>query len=500
MSQIAAGKIKLWRERPDIFVREVFGATPDPWQDIVLRAFPYNQRLAMVACRGPGKTCLLAWLIWNFMLTRPHPVIAVTSITADALSDTIWAELARWQQKSELLKNTFTYTKTRIFANEAPETWFISARPWPRSADATAQALTLSGLHAEYIMFVLDESGGIPTPVMIAAEAALSSCKEGHIVQAGNPTNLDGPLYDACTKQKHLWHITHISADPDDPNRTPRVSKEWAQQQIDAQADGRDNPYVMVNVLGQFPPAAFNALISMDDLDIAAKRYYRPQDYEKHSKILGIDVATVGSDSSVIIPRQGLMMFMPQIFRNINGTQGAEEVIRKKVEWGSDAEFIDNTGGFGSSWIDNMNRLNYTPVPVHFSETKSVDSKFFNKRAQMYWDFVEWIKGGGAIPEVKELKEALAKTTYTHKKGKLIIEPKDQLKIKLGFSPDIADAGALTFCAPVARQGAGMSNSTHTSNYNPLDINYVKNSITPASSGNHTSNYNPLDIDYLNKR
>jgi len=114
MSQIASSKLKIWRDDPRIFVREVFGAVPDAWQDDVLIAFPSNMRLAMVACRGPGKTCLLAWLIWNFMLTRPDPVIAVTSITADALSDTIWAELSRWQNKSPILKNAFTITNRPI--------------------------------------------------------------------------------------------------------------------------------------------------------------------------------------------------------------------------------------------------------------------------------------------------------------------------------------------------------------------------------------------------
>jgi hypothetical protein len=41
-------------------------------------------------------------------------------------------------------------------------TWFMSARTWPRQGDAKSQADTLAGLHAPYIMFVLDESGGIP--------------------------------------------------------------------------------------------------------------------------------------------------------------------------------------------------------------------------------------------------------------------------------------------------------------------------------------------------
>ena len=44
---------------------------------------------------------------------------------------------------------------------------------------------------------------------------------------------------------------------------------------------------------------------------------------------------------------------------------------------------------------------------------------------------------------------ALTETTYSHKGDKLIIEPKEIVKEKLGFSPDEADAFVLTFAEPV---------------------------------------------------
>src|SRR6185295_1686252 len=105
----AADNLRRWREQPPAFVREVFGATPDPWQDDVLAAFPSHQRLAMKACKGPGKTTVEAWLAWNFLLTRPHPKVAATSITADNLFDNLWTEMSKWQQASELLKRTFEW-------------------------------------------------------------------------------------------------------------------------------------------------------------------------------------------------------------------------------------------------------------------------------------------------------------------------------------------------------------------------------------------------------
>lgn len=432
-------------------------------------------------------TALLAWIGWNFLLTRPHPKIAATSISADTLADTLWAEMAHWHSKSPLLRHAFTWTKTRIFANDHPETWWMSARSWPKSADSATLGNTLAGLHADYILFLLDETGGMPEAIMASAEAALASCIEGHIVQAGNPTHLEGPLYRACTTERRLWFVREISGDPDDPMRSTRVSIEWAKDQIEKY--GRDNPYVLINVFGQFPPASLNSLIGPDEVSAAMKRFYRPQEYEASARILGIDVAREGLDSTVIFPRQGLQAFPPLQYRNMDGTQGAGLVARKWVDWEADAVFIDNTGGFGSSWIDNLVRLGHSPIGIHFAE-KSSSSRYFNKRSEMMFECVEWIKRGGALPEVPELTAALTQTTYTFKGDKMLIEPKDVIKEKLGYSPDHLDSLILSFAMPVQKKvrQPRQSATGHTYVYNPLGRDHVRGDLQST----HTIDYNPL--------
>ena len=78
MSAVAA--IARWRKSSVCFVREVFGIEPDLWQLDVLEAWDRgDQRIAMKACKGPGKTAVEAWLIWQFLATRPHPKVAATS-------------------------------------------------------------------------------------------------------------------------------------------------------------------------------------------------------------------------------------------------------------------------------------------------------------------------------------------------------------------------------------------------------------------------------------
>ena len=225
----------------------------------MLEAFPRNQRIAMKASKGPGKSTVLAWLAWNFMMTRPHPKIAATSITAENLADNLWAEMCEMAWQIAILQSQFEWQKTRIIYKERPETWWMSARTWPKGGTAQDQANTLAGLHAEYIhVHLLDESGGMPDAVMASAEAALAACIEGHIIQAGNPTHLSGPLYRACTIERRLWKVYEINWRPGRSNAvSTSVDVEWARE-TDREMYGRDNPYVLVNVFGQFPPSSLN--------------------------------------------------------------------------------------------------------------------------------------------------------------------------------------------------------------------------------------------------
>lgn len=465
---MSAEAIRAWREKPSRMVRELFGVTPDPWQEELLDEFPHNQRIAMLASKGPGKTAVLAWLCWNYLLTRPSPKIAATSISSDNLADGLWTEMALWMGKSPLLQATFNWNKTRIELKERPQNHWMAARAWSKTADQQAMANTLAGLHADYIMFVLDESGGIPDAVMATAEAALASCVEGHIIQAGNPTHRTGPLYRAATSERRLWRVFEVNGDPDNPKRSPRVSITWAREQIEKY--GRDNPYVLVNVFGRFPPSSMNTLIGPDEVREATLRQYREGDYAHAGRILGVDVARFGDDSSVVFPRQGIVAFDPLQYRGVDGTQGAGLVARKWQDWDADAAFIDDTGGWGASWIDNLIRLGRAPIGVGFA-TKADDPRYANKRAEMAFECVEWVKRGGRIPDIPELKQAMTETTYTFSGDRLLIEPKDAIKQRLGFSPDHFDSLCLTFAQPVARKPMGLQVAAgrgFESNYNPM--------------------------------
>jgi hypothetical protein len=451
----AQDRIRQWRVDPVSFVRDNFEVEPDAWQHDALVALggEYNPKreLVMKACTGPGKSATLAWAGWHrlacFAARGEHPKGAALSITGDNLKDNLWSELAKWRARSQFLQAAFTWTKEKIYANDHPETWFLSARSFAKDANAEAIGRALSGLHSQFPFVLLDETGDMPVPVGKAAQQIFTgNPQDAAIIQAGNPTSIDGLLYDACTNLTPRRVVVTITADPDDPKRTPRVSVEHAREMIATY--GRDNPWVMATILGLFPPGGFRSLLGIEDVNAAMERHFKESDYDFAAKVLGVDVAREGDDCSVIFPRQGIVAFEPKIMRNVRTTDGAGFVAQKKTDWGSDAEFIDNTGGFGGGWIDNLYLLGHSPIGVHFA-AKAGDARYANKRAEMWFKMAEWIKAGGALPKIPGLVAELTTPTYSFKGDQFLMEPKEQIKKRLGRSPDLADALALTFAYPV---------------------------------------------------
>lgn len=447
-------KIREWRAKPGLFVREVLRVEQvDAWQDEVLEAATVHRRIALKASKGPGKSTVLAWLMWWFLITRAHPKVVATSITGDNLKDGLWTELSKWQQRSELLKATFNWSADRVVSKHHPETWWASGRAWAKSANPAQQADTLAGIHADAVMFVLDESGGIPDAVMAAAEAGLANAdkeagREALLVQAGNPTELNGALYRACTRERSLWWVKEISGDPDDPKRAPRVSIEWAREQI--RKYGRDSPYVLVNVFGKFPPSQSNALLGVDECVEASRRELHESVFRDEVKILGVDVARFGDDQTVLFLRQGPVAFKPVCFRGLDLMQIVGQVSRVMVSHKPDAVFVDATG-LGSGVIDRLNQLGYGVIGVH-NGSKAMDSTaFVDRRAECWWRMASWLKAGGCIPDDAELVADLVAPTYWFEaENRLRLESKKELKKRGLPSPDKADALALTWADVVA--------------------------------------------------
>ena len=298
-------------------------------------------------------------------------------------------------------------------------------------------------------MFVMDEAGSIPQSIAVTAEAALATGVDTKLVIAGNPTSLDGPLYAAAVTHRHLWAVSHVTGDPDDPTRSPRISLEWARQQIESY--GRDNPWCMVNVLGRFPPASLNSLLGPDEVQAAMQRHLHVTQFDWAQKRLGVDVARYGDDRTCIFPRQGMASFRPRVMRHERGSAVSVDIasatMAAKAQWGSEVEIFDGTGGWSAGALDILSVGGVHALSVQFHAPAN-DPRFVNRRAEMWWLMAEWVKKGAALPPLPELVGELCTPTYMFHNGRFQLEAKDQIKKRLGRSPDLADALALTFGIP----------------------------------------------------
>lgn len=394
---------------------------------------------------------VLAWIGWHrlmcFAAKGEHPKgAAISGEGRDNLRDNLWAELAKWQGRSEFLKREFTHTQSQIYANSHQETWFLSARSYAMNADAEAVGRSLSGLHSRFPFVLLDECGAMPPTVgQKASQIFTGGPEDALIAAAGNPTSTTGLLYTIFTQERERWATITVTADPDDPKRTPRVDIEHAREEIAMW--GRENAWVMATILGLFPPGGINALLSLEDVEAAMKRAPREDAFSFSQPRLGIDVARFGQDGTYHCLRQGIMAFPFVEQRGARTEAIAGRAFSIKEDFHQEITFVDGTGGYGAGVIDALLQAGENVHEINFS-SQAMDPRYFNRRSEMLWLAADWVKKRGALPRSDRIVKQFIAPTYFFQNGKLRVEEKDQIKKRLGFSPDEFDALALTFSIP----------------------------------------------------
>lgn len=203
--------------------------------------------------------------------------------------------------------------------------------------------------------------------------------------------------------------------------------------------------------LCDFSAAGDDQLISLLDAELAAKREYALRDIVDAPKIMGVDPARFGDDRSVICRRQGLVCAPMLVYQGIDNMELAARVAATWSDYEPDAVFIDS--GAGAGVIDRLRQLGYSPIEVPFGGKANQPNVYSNRRTEMWFEMSQWIKAG-SIPKLQSLKQELATPVYWYDpQGRKVLESKDEIKKRLqgGNSPDLADALALTFAAPVRK-------------------------------------------------
>lgn len=174
--------------------------------------------------------------------------------------------------------------------------------------------------------------------------------------------------------------------------------------------------------------------------------------------ILGVDPARGGGDKTAIIDRQGRRMGANVCKRvdhsDLMATAG--EIIRMVPELKEMnlRKIVIDTTGLGAGLYDRLReQLGDLVEGVNFGSKAFNDAKYRNRRAEI-WDLMRaWFDdtAGVQVPDNDEFQGDVCApvrgkgATQFDSAGRLVLESKDHIRERLGFSPDYGDAGALTF-------------------------------------------------------
>ena len=357
-------------------------------------------------------------------------------------------------EKNEVLHEIFEWRKSGLWPREEGlrSNWCMLPKSFAQDADKHKLGSTMAGRHSPDILSVIEEAGGMPIEIKESAEQTMTNPPEegySRIIMSGNPIDTKGALYAALNDEK--YETICITADPDDPERTPRVPAKLVQDKIDNSPLGREDPFIMSRYLGKYPKNPFNMLIGKEEVLEAMNRKLSESAYRHSQRRMGVDVGGGGyGDVSAIFQRQGLNAKFPIFTTSDNKRLLSNYIIQKKLEWKSEYEFLDGTGGWASAIEQNLLEAGHNIYPVHFNQKPRNTKGFGNIRAENYWEFAKWIRKGGALPYDEELMHELCAHSYsTHPtRGVTMLEPKESVKSKIKRSPNKSDAASLTFTLP----------------------------------------------------
>lgn len=176
--------------------------------------------------------------------------------------------------------------------------------------------------------------------------------------------------------------------------------------------------------------------------------------------ILAVDPARSGGDKTGIIDRQGRRMGgnICERYDNNDLMATAGHVVRI-IDSLKPAKVVIDTTGLGAGLYDRLREIKGDLIePVNFAERAHEPDKFVNRRAEMWARLREWLqdKAGVQVPDTDEFQGDLTApvrgsgATRFDSAGRLVLEPKDRIKERLGFSPDLGDAAAMTVALDMA--------------------------------------------------
>lgn len=477
-------KFKLWQNDWNLFVHDVLKAKLDKEQQAIITSVQNNPMTAVASGTARGKDFVSACASLCFLYLTPkfnkkgvmieNTKVAMTAPTGRQVTNIMTPEVRRLYRNAQILPG-------RLVANDIRtdyEEWFLTGF---KAGDDNTEAW--SGFHATNTMFVVTEASGISEVTFNAIEGNLQG--NSRLLIVFNPNTTTGYAANAMKSARfQKFRLNSLNAENVIQKKVVipgQVDYPWVKDKVETwcsvisetemnQGEGdfffenkyyRPNDLFRVKVLGMFPKVAEDVLIPYEWIQIAFtnwEKYQQENPYNNHDKILGVDVAGMGRDSSVICQRQGRYVekFITHQSGGVADHMHISGIIATELKNSKTTAFID-TIGEGAGVFSRLQELGFeNAVSCKFSEgAKNLNDitgvySFVNMRAYLFWAVRDWLnpqnKNEACLPPNDEfLQEATTIKWKFSSNGHIQIESKEEIKKRLKHSTDKFDALANTF-------------------------------------------------------
>lgn len=449
-----------YRHDPAGFVAGRLGEHMWSKQREIARSVVQHRRTAVRSCHATGKSFLASRLVaWWLEAHDPGAAFVVsTAPTFQQVRGVLWREIGRAHRKGHLAGRV---NQTEWWIDDE----LVAFGRKPADTDPTA----FQGIHAAFVLVVVDEACGIPKDLWVAANS-LAANDNSRILAIGNPDDPGSHFAEVC-KPDSGWHHVQIGY-MDTPNFTgeaipgelrPLLIGQIYVDEMRHDVGENSAPWIS-KVLGEFPDDAEGGVVRIS----AVRKCQREQDHppgDLQPVELGWDVGG-GGDKSVVWLRHGAMAI-----KAFYPPGGADPM----VQVGHVVQFIQDTGAetikvdvIGIGWgcagrLEELRREgihNARVVKVNVGAGSTRPARFPKLRDQIWWEVGRMLceDGGWDIAACDEATVAqLTAPKYSlDSSGRVKVEPKADTRKRIGRSPDDADALLLAFYTG-AGQGAAFT-------------------------------------------
>ena len=407
-----------------------------------------SRRIAVKSGQGPGKSTSSGVVGLYLQLLSPWTKLLVTAPTMRQCKDVWLAEVKQTLRRADpKIQQLFNITGTGIGVCGQKQ------NEWGTLLLTASRAENLQGQHRKDMHVIVEEASGVPREFIEQFKGTLSN-PNAIFIQIGNPNTRDCNFFDCFNSQRHKWATYTWNAED-----TP--ASEWFDPQRNRDLEeefGRDSDVYRIRVLGEFPHADPNCVMSSEDIErIMDRKLMIPMSQLNSRRQFGIDFARFGGDESVILRRAGNAIVQRWWRARVDPNDVVDLAFKMQhdARWRDEQTwFVGDAGGMGQGVMGNFHRAGKQIVEFH-NGGKSNERDYENKITQAWFNMAKLVRSRECyLPRDNRLIHQLsARQYFTTKKGKLVLESKDDYMKRGHESPDRADAAVLAFWNNVIATG-----------------------------------------------